>query len=438
MVRFLIRCAFALVILALTVQPFAAAARPLKSELEALLASHPEIQARAKDVESNREGVREAYSGYLPRLDAFGEYGPNYIDSPVTKQAGGGSWFEIKEVVGGRLSQRLFDGFATPADVKSARLGVSVAESTLIATRQNILFDGIEAYIEVLRQKQLVSLARGNEETIRRQLDLEDERVRRGAGIAVDVLQAKSRLQIAKERRVAFEGGFQDATARYLQVFGRAPDLDRMSLPEPPIGWLPASQDEAVQVASSENPAIAASTSAVEAAAEQRRRARADYYPTIEIVGTANREKDNDLVQGTREDAGIALAATWNLFDGFATSAAVNRAAVDYGARQDNHETVRRQVTEQARLAWNEYRTASERAELLTNAVVIAEEVFEARGKLREAGKETVINVLDAERELSEARINLTEAEGDVRVAAFGLMRSMGRLDAARLGLTAD
>jgi outer membrane protein, adhesin transport system len=425
-------------VVALAALPYPSAAQPLNEALKNLLTTNPEIQAREKAVESNRQGIRQAYSGYLPRVDAFGEYGPNYIDSPVTKQAGGGSWFETKEVVGGRITQRLFDGFATPSDVRSARLDVDVASFALDGTRQNILFDGIEAYIEVRRQNALVGLARHNEDTIRRQLSLEDERVRRGAGIAVDVLQAKSRLQIAKERRVTFEGGVQDATARYIQVFGTAPDLDRMTPAEPPVGSLPASQEQTVTIAEDENPAIDASLAAVEVASEQRRRARADYYPTIELVGTANRETDNDLVRGTREDAGVVVAATWNLFSGFATVAGVNRAAVDYGASQDNHESIRRQVNEQARLAWNQYRTASERTELLQNAVVIAEEVFDARHKLREAGKETVINVLDAERELYDARIELTRAQADRRIAAFGLLRSMGRLDPARLGIIAD
>jgi len=47
----------------------------------------------------------------------------------------------------------------------------------------------------VSRQNQLVELATQNEETIQIQLNLEDERVLKGSGIAIDVLQAKSRLQ---------------------------------------------------------------------------------------------------------------------------------------------------------------------------------------------------------------------------------------------------
>ena len=187
-------------------------AQSLDSELAGLLASHPQILARMRSAEAAEQGVRKAFAGYLPKLDIFGQTGPQYIDSPVLKSEGGGTWLSNAEIAGTRLTQNVFNGFATPAQVRSARLNLEAADFTLQGVRQNILFDGIDAYLEVLRQSRLVALAHESERTIMRQLHLEDERVQRGAGIAVDVLQAKSRLQVAKERRIGFEEGLADAT----------------------------------------------------------------------------------------------------------------------------------------------------------------------------------------------------------------------------------
>lgn len=416
----------------------AAHARPLPEELRVLLATHPLIQQRRNQVESTRQGIRRAFAGYLPRLDVSGETGPQYIDSPVAEQSGGGQFLENKEVAGVRLTQRLFDGFATPSQVRAANLNLEVAEFTLAGTRQNVLFEGLASYIEVLRQATLIELARDNEERIRRQLNLEDERVKRGAGIAVDVLQAKSRLQIAKEQRVAFEGALHDAAARYVRLFGRAPDPSTMNLPRLPQDRLPRDLEDAVRLAEDENPAVDSSLATVAVASERRRQARADYFPALEMVASANYEKDNDLVRGTRRDFSIVLAATWNLFNGFATTAGVAQAAFDYRAAQDNHETVRREVIEQTRLAWNEMETTAERVALLDNAVAIASEVFDARQRLRAAGRETAIGVLDAENELSTARIKLTEAKGDRQIATYRVLQGIGRLEPAELGIDLD
>ena len=412
-------------------------AGPLDAELEGLLASHPDIRARQKSVAAAEQGIRVAYSGYLPKLDIFGETGPQYIDSPVLKSQGGGTWTSIAEVAGARLTQHVFDGFATPSQVRTARLNLEVAEFTLEGVRQNVLFQGINAYVEVLRQNRLVALARDSERTIMRQLHLEDERVQRGAGIAVDVLQAKSRLQLAKERRVGFEGGLADATSQYIQVFAHPPEIATMAEPMPPVQLLPSDPQNAIETARRQNPAINSSLATVAVAYERKRLVRSGYYPTLDVVGSASRENNNDLVQGTRTDMSVVLSATWNLFNGFATSAGLRQAALEYQAAKRNHDIVERKVEDATRLSWNEWTTAQQRVELLDNAVAIASEVFEARQKLREAGRETVINVLDAENEVYNARINLTQASGNVQLAIYRLLQGMGQLGPAELGLKA-
>jgi outer membrane protein, adhesin transport system len=130
------------------------------------------------------------------------------------------------------------------------------------------------------------------------------------------------------------------------------------------------------------------------------------------------------------------LSATWNLFSGFSTTAGSAQAAYEFKAARQNHQTIARKVEEETRLAWNELETATQRVELLNNAVAIASEVFDARHKLREAGRETVINVLDAENEVYNARINLEQANGDAKLASYRLLQGMGRLGPADLGLS--
>jgi len=413
-----------------------ARAQSLNDELQGLVANHPEILAKRRSVEAAEPGVTKAYAGYLPKLDIFGQSGPQYIDSPVLQSEGGGTWFSLAQVVGTRLTQNVFDGFATPAQVRSARLNQELAEFTLQGTRQNVLFDGIDAYLEVLRQSRLVALAHESERTIMRQLHLEDERVQRGSGIAVDVLQAKSRLQLAKERRIGFEGALADANTRYIQIFDHPPKPSAMRDPRAPADLLPANLDQALTIAREENPAIDSSLAGVAVAEQGKRLARARYYPSIDVVASANQANDTDLVQGTRTDASVLLSATWNLFDGLATTAGTDQAIAEYKAARKNHDVVERDVLRQTHLAWNEWTTAQQRVELLENAVAIASEVFEARQKLREAGRETVINVLDSENEVYNARINLVEVSGDATRAAYQLLQGMGRLGPSQLGLT--
>src|SRR5690606_28673390 len=155
-----------------------------------------------------------------------------------------------------------------------------------------VLYEGATAYINVLRQAELVELTSQNGENIRKQLNLEDERVRRGSGISVDVLQAKSRLQFSMERFVATRGALDEARARYLQVFSLPPEQKAMSLPPPPDHLLPKTVDEAVAIALAENTQVESANSRIEIGNEQRKAITAEYYPSLDLVLQSKYERD--------------------------------------------------------------------------------------------------------------------------------------------------
>jgi outer membrane protein, adhesin transport system len=414
-------------------------AAQLESELANLLYDHPQIRAALKSVELARKEISKTKAGYYPIISATADTGQQLIDSPAERNATDGQAGKpssrTPQSTTLTVTHNVFNGFLTDSQVRSARLNKEISFFTLETTKQNTLFAGANAYIDVLRQQRLVELSRENEATIQRQLNLEDERVQRGSGVAVDVLQAKSRLQIAKERRVSFEGALQDAISRYIQTFGHAPNLDAMMDPVPPVEMIPSTLDRAVEIAIVENPTATSAITNIEVARERRRTVLSEFAPTVDLEGAFNFEKHADSTIGVRRDYSLMLIANWDLFTGFSTRESLSQATYDYRASQDNRDDTSRRVIEQTRLAWQALLTARARLGLLENAVNIASEVFESRKRLREAGKETVINVLDAENEVANAQINYTSAAYDERLAVYQLLRAMGRLNIANLGL---
>lgn len=414
--------------LAVALAAQAANAETLVEELQGLLDSHPQIEGGRQTVNAAEEQVRQAFAGYLPKVNVIGDGGYEHVDTPSTRAAtSDGTWDGQRRTVGVVATQLLYDGGLTSSTYGSAKLQNTQAETDLAATRQNVLFEGISSYLTVMRQRELVRLSGQNEDNIKRQLNLEDERVRRGSGIAVDVLQAKSRLQLSKERRVATEGALKDAITRYVQVFGHAPDMDKMAAPAAPLGAIPETLDEVVAIALQENPSITSAATQTAVAGEQQDAAHAGYLPTVNLEVAGNYNHDKDYVTN-RRDVSVLVRANWNIFNGFATRAGVAKASFEHAASQNNQQYVRRKVEEQARLAWQALETARQRVALLENAVNIADEVFTSRRRLREAGKENAITVLDAENEVFTARINYTAALYDARLAAYQVLLAMGRL----------
>lgn len=419
--------------------PTPAFAVTLEEALSSLLANHPNIRAASKNVASARAGIDKAQAGFLPKVNVLSATGPEIVDSPGTRSSESGKESNLRKTTASvTVTQNLYNGGATTSATKQARLSKSAQEAKADDTTQQILMEGVKAYIDVLRQLQLVELAAQNEETIQIQLNLEDERVQKGSGIAVDVLQAKSRLQLSKERRVRFEGALEDAFTRYTQAFNVAPQIDKLNEPMPSSDLLPDSLEAAINVALSENPQLQQTDRQVAVAREKKSGAGFDLMPNVDIVGKMGYESDNAATEGTRRDMSVVLQANWDLFSGFSSRANIAQASYDYAASRDTYDYTIRKTVENVRLAWQKLKTSRERLALLENAVNIASEVFESRKKLRTAGKETVINVLDAETEISNARINFATASFDEREALYGLLLSMGRLTLPELEVSAE
>ncbi len=412
-----------------------AAANPLSDELVGLLQSHPDILGAEKSVGSTREEIGKLRAEYLPTVVMTAETGHQILDNPSLRASNSDPYKHARQSATLTVTQNLFNGFSTTSGVRIAQLNAEVAKLSLEGTRQSILLEGIRTYIGVQRQKRLIELSFSNEDNIQFQLNLEDERVQRGAGIAVDVLQAKSRLQLAKERRVSFEGALEDAISRYVRVFDHAPNLDTMADPPAPIELIPPELERAVDMALTFNPAISNSATTVAVARETKRRTTSEYFPTVDLVGKWSLDKNVDATHGVKRDYQFLLQASWDLFTGLSTQAAETQAAFDYGASKDRESLSARTVIEQTRISWQALLTARKRVELLENAVSIASEVFDARQKLREAGKETVINVLDSENEIFSARINFVQASYDEQLAIYQLLLAMGQLNPNLLNL---
>ncbi len=425
--------------IALALAPFSVCAAPLGEEVKHLLDTHPQIAAAKQGVRAADEGINESGAAFYPQIFFDGEYGWEDVDSPATRARGllGGD----PNKTGPRDRQTLefnlnvFDGFRKYADLQRSRLEKSAAEFNLEATRQQIAFQAVTAYLDVLRQRQLVELALLSESNIQRQLNLEDERVRRGSGLTVDVLQSKSRLQIAKEFRVGREGALRNAQSRYVQVFGRAPGVAEMADPAPPIDTLPTTLEDAVKAARGDNPQLSTSARQIDIADQVKRSAKADYFPKVDFVVEGNRENDFEGIRGLRREVAVIVRGRWELFSGFARQARVARASAERSARVSDYANLDRQVSDAVRIAWNSLETSRVRRDLLENAVVIAQEVFDARGRLRDAGKETVINVLLSENEVNNARIQLTNASYDVMLAIYQLHFAIGTLNEATISV---
>ncbi len=86
-------------------------------------------------------------------------------------------------------------------------------------------------------------------------------------------------------------------------------------------------------------------------------------------------------------------------------------------------------------MAWNQYKKGLERLELLESAVKTSQGVMRGRKRLRDAGKETALAVLDSEVEHFGLLANKVNASMDAKLGSYRLLSALGKLDIESLNL---
>jgi len=421
-------------LLALVAMCEAARPRPLGDELSFALERNPRLRAASQGLLAAREDVAASRSVFLPQVSVSGDVGPEHIDNPSASFTRGTSEY-VRETAGLTVTQNVFSGYRNSASLAIAEVDEEIAALDFRMATQSILLDGYSAYLAVLSHGELVGLATENQQTIRRQMGLEDERVSRGSGVAVDVLLAKARLQLAGEVLVTHRGALRDAETRYRELIGRSPLVGQMSYPEIPPGTVPEKLEDAVETALDESVERLVTLQRLERARQERRIAAASKWPRVNLVGRAGYEEDVNAIKGTRRTNSVLLTAYWELFSGFRSRSAVSAADARYRQARFTEEEIRRQVREQVSRAFHARETALERVALLKNAGVLAEEVFDARTKSYDAGGATAITVLDARSQVFNTRMSLVSARLEADLATLRLLFAIGRLTPEAIGL---
>lgn len=426
-----------------------ASAGLLEQELKNVLVNHPGIKAATVAMGASGDRVNAAMASYFPKLNLSFDKGQEeltnrtYIPESTTPPSIRNSSTKNPNPTVSKLDrkkqmltleQNLFNGGRRAANIEIAEIDRKILGHNLEAQTQEVMLEAITAYVQVARYKTLIKLAQLNEEITKQQLDLETKRVDGGGGIAIDVLQARTRLQVVRERRVFYEQGLRDAADTYMQVFGRAPDMALIQDVQTYQAKLPPSIIAATQYGLENNPRLAASRMQIQRAKQMIDLERSAFAPTIDLVGAVNIER-NVGQMASKDETSLLLKMNWTLFSGLDTTHRTSAALKDQQEAEARDQVAQNKTLEAIRIQWNQLMNGRERLELLEGAAGISNDVMENRKRLRDAGKETALNVLDAEMEYFGVLANMVNARFDIRIGSYKLLSSMGSLSVGQIGL---
>jgi adhesin transport system outer membrane protein len=398
------------------------------------LDNNPRVQASEQEINIRNEERTAVRAGYYPTLDLTATYGRESTNRPGTRAIHGDEFVDLdRREVGIELRQNLFNGFATTRLSEQQGARVESAKSELTDTREQVSLEAANAYLRVMREQQVLELSREFLASHQAIHDKIKARSKAGVGKRADLDQAEGRLALARSNMIAAEANLEDARATYLRVVG-APAPAQMSMPGSASAAMPASFEAALKTAQEGNAALAAANTDVEAARAERAAAKGTFYPSLDLVLARNWNEDIAGIEGDDENYGAYLQMRYNLLNGGGDTAQEKAAAGRLAKAKSRRDDVQWQVTESLRLAWNAYEAVNQQLQYLKIHERASQRTRDAYNKQFSIGQRTLLDLLDTENELFEARRDVVRAEFDRLGTQYRVQALTGSLQSLLVG----
>ena len=415
-------------IIALAAVP-AALAETIKGALAKAYQNNSSLNSARAGVRVADEDVAIAKSGYRPTIT--GTASTQYSSSEGNQLTVGSFGVTIR--------QTIFDGFRTKNSVAAADALVLTQRESLRNTEQNILFNAASAYMDVIRDRQIAAFRKKNLAFLKEQVRAAQARFEVGEGTRTDVAQAQAGQSAAVAQLNAADAQAKSSAAVYREIVGEEPG--KLSAAGGIAKLLPKSLDQALQSASGEHPKILAQSHAADASQFGVKVAEAALLPTLgaeaSVKRSARRSSDPGFFNpnGTTDEAAIGLQLNVPIYQGGRASAEVRKQKERLGQARIDIDVARDEVRRVLTSAWTQMLAAQASVAANKQLVSAAQLALEGVVEERKVGQRTTLDVLNAQKDVTDARIGLVNAERDVVVAGYAVLSGSGRLTVRRLGL---
>lgn len=399
----------------------------------ALLAS-PELKGSQYALDITRAQEDQAFGKLLPQAAIRANYSANQLKRETFKGSGypGTS-------AGINMRQPLFDLQAYLL-MKSQQSLTAKGEENLLAAHQQLIADLVDRYtdaLEAIDKTEIISTELGSTE---KQLARVKSMSERQMALVTDLYQLQAKVETLRSDLIVSKNEANIALEKLRELTGDAViNLQpvRLDTHQPPPD---GSIDNWIEQAGRNNPDISALKHAVESADQSISAYQAGHLPRLELQASGNYSNTtfNNQQSPPYEVGTVGVEATIPLYEGGITSARVREAEGRKGLGSSQLEQKQREIEKITRDAYLDMAISSARSQATDRALEASEKSRLAMEKGYELGVVTIVDLLNAQKQLSEAHKNQRQARYRYFKTRSALLQQAGRLDVEELAKLND
>jgi len=393
----------------------------LKECISIALGIHPKVKAAEADLKAGEYRTREAIAAFWP-FASF-DMNRNYTHSSRPVRVGG----PIRTVTSSYIANNftfntswtLFDFGRTWFNVKTSASLEDSLGSDLTASEQTVAYDVMDAYLTLLRAQSLVKVAQETKDNADSHLKQAQAFFEVGVKPRFDVTSAEVEVNNAQLTVITSRDAVKLARYTLNVRLGIDPltpitveDIPILKEPEKPL-------DDYYKEAVINRPEIQSLEKKLKAGEMAVKAAFSDYLPTVSASATQSWYKEDHTDFTDSQNAQLMLDIP--IFEGFLTTAKFGEAKANYLSTRYKLEDLKLSVLQDVSNAYLLVVDAKARMETLESSVKKARENLDIAKGRYDAGVGALIEVTDAQ-------VNLTSAETDEAQAISGFQLGYARL----------
>ncbi len=362
------------------------------------VATSPTTAAGTANVLASKSRIDAAQGAFLPQIEA------------ETSLTSGGDPVPIL-----RLSQIIYDGGKVNSRVGLRQIEARQTWLSELSELNALSFEAIETIVNLDRNRRLEQQARQNLDRTDVLVDDLQSRFDGGAGSVADLLAGQGRRSNAETELVQAQTEVELATANWVEVFGTRPGVI------PTIPPAPALAGSSAQEMVERSPRLRTQVAISQVRQQEVIVAERATRPTLSAI------LETDFDQGFIDDGAQArLGVTVPIYQGGSARANVKTARANLQQSQADEEELRRELQRNLSRALEETNSIQRRLATARRAVEINEQALDAARDQFNIGRSTLVQILDALRELNLAQVRVIQLEAQARRAEYAVLAVTG------------
>ena len=400
-------------------------ATTIKDVVEHSLMSNQDIVSKSINNDAFKKYIDEQQGGYYPKIDLTANAGVVDQNDTVkgssrvdTNQNGGNVQLD--------LEQMLYDGNLTSSSVEEAKARYAANKLKNSDDVESILFDGINAYLNILKYDERIKVSQDNLIVHEDYLSIANQ-TEKINGEILDKVQTKAKIHSAKSNLFEETNNKSAARSSFVKNVGMPVD-NNICRPVINEGKIPATLETLQKAALENNYQILGQIESIKQQRALIEQENAGFLPTLKFKLQSLYDNDSaeNEVKSNTYTAKVELK--YNIFNGLVNSNRSEREVLFLKEAQAKLDVVTKSVLDEIAVAYETYNTSKKQIVELKQFIEENKQIISIYKDQFDAGTRNFIDVLNVEGDLYNSKLALINTEFSMYTSYYDILKATSTL----------